>query len=106
MAAISREGLLALAELFQPLRQRGNMRKDIEAWIYFDGPEPDHIRPLLDGLRDARLTPEEKEQRARRLAERHEEVTTSTPEEKERVIRRLIETYGAEPPKGTEPPDA
>ena len=25
---------------------------DIDRWIYFDGPEPEQIRPLLDALRD------------------------------------------------------
>jgi hypothetical protein len=42
---------------------------DADRWIYFDGPEPEHIRPLLDALRD--LPP-------------------ATPEDKERVIRRFF----------------
>ena len=28
---------------------------DIDGWIYFDGPEPEHLRPLLDALRDLNL---------------------------------------------------
>jgi hypothetical protein len=41
---------------------------DVDAWIYIDGPEPEHIRPLLDELRDLPpLTPEEKARIARRL---------------------------------------
>jgi hypothetical protein len=42
---------------------------DADRWIYFDGPEPEHIRPLLDALRD--LPP-------------------ATPEDKERAIRRFF----------------
>ncbi len=48
---------------------------DIDGWIYFDGPEPEHLRPLLDALRD--LPP-------------------STPEDKQRMARRLFEQLDAE----------
>lgn len=61
---------------------------DIDNWIYFDGPEPDHIRPLLDALRDlSPATPEDKERLSRRfltrldaaLSERSESPTTGKP---------------------------
>jgi hypothetical protein len=58
---------------------------DVDAWIYFDGPEPEHIRPLLDALRD--LPP-------------------STPEDKERRMRRLFEKLDAELARKGEPPVA
>ena len=48
---------------------------DIDGWLYFDGPEPEHLRPLLDALRD--LPP-------------------STPEDKQRMARRLFEKLDAE----------
>jgi len=45
--------------------------KDDNAWIYFDGPEPESLRPLLDVLRNLPpSTPAEKEQRVRRVLER------------------------------------
>lgn len=45
--------------------------KDDNAWIYFDGPEPESIRPLLNVLRDLPpSTPAEKEQRVRGVLER------------------------------------
>ena len=34
-----------------------------ERWIYLDGPEPDHVRPVLDALR--RVPPEAAEESAR-----------------------------------------
>jgi len=35
---------------------------DIDRWLHFDGPVPDHLRPLLDALRELPpSTPEEKE---------------------------------------------
>ena len=44
---------------------------DVDAWIYFDGPEPERIRPLLDALRDLpAATPRDKERVARRFFER------------------------------------
>jgi len=44
---------------------------DVDAWIYFDGPEPERIRPLLDALRDLPpATPEDKERVARRFFEK------------------------------------
>jgi hypothetical protein len=44
---------------------------DAEDWIYFDGPEPEHLRPLLDAVRDLPLaTPEDKERIARRFFEK------------------------------------
>jgi hypothetical protein len=58
---------------------------DIDGWIYFDGPEPEHIRPLLDALRD--LPP-------------------STPEDKQRMARRLFEKLDAELARNGEPPVA
>jgi hypothetical protein len=37
---------------------------DINAWLYFDGSEPEHLRPMLDVLREPPpATPEEKERR-------------------------------------------
>jgi hypothetical protein len=56
---------------------------DAERWIYFDGPEPAHIRPLLDALRElppATLPP-------------------PTPEQRERAVR----APGAPPLRGTTP---
>ena len=58
---------------------------DIGDWIYFDGPEPDHLRPLLDALRD--LPP-------------------STPEDKQRMARRISEKLDAELARKGEPPAA
>jgi hypothetical protein len=55
---------------------------DVEAWLYFDGPEPAHIRPLLDALRD--LPP-------------------STPEDKQRMSRRFFERLDAELARQREP---
>ncbi len=41
---------------------------DAKAWLYLDGPEPEHLRPLLDTLRDAPpVPPEVKEATARQL---------------------------------------
>ncbi|XYH94952.1 hypothetical protein ACMHYB_45165 [Sorangium sp. So ce1128] len=41
---------------------------DADGWIYFDGPEPERIRPLLDALRDLPpATPEDKERVARQF---------------------------------------
>jgi hypothetical protein len=40
--------------------------KDIEGWVYFDGPEPEHIRPLLDALRDRPPPTSEAEERVAR----------------------------------------
>src|SRR6185503_15231846 len=51
------------------------LMNDIEGWIYFDGPEPEHIRPLLDALREDAL-------RA---------LSPATPEDKERLSRRFFE---------------
>lgn len=59
--------------------------KDIDGWIYFDGPEPDHIRPLLDALRD--LSP-------------------ATPEDKERLSRRFFERLDGELSQRSDPPAA
>jgi hypothetical protein len=58
---------------------------DNDDWIYFDGPEPEHIRPLLDALRD--LLP-------------------STPDDKQRMVRRLFERLDAELAQKGEPPVA
>ena len=36
---------------------------EVDRWIYFDGPEPESMRPLLDALREVetpRPTPEDK----------------------------------------------
>jgi hypothetical protein len=44
---------------------------DVEGWIYFDGPEPELLRPLLDALRDLPpATPEAKERVARQFFEK------------------------------------
>jgi len=41
---------------------------DVEGWIYFDGPEPEPLRALLDDVRDLPpLTPEDKALMERRL---------------------------------------
>lgn len=43
---------------------------EIDRWIYFDGPEPEHIRQLFDAIRVVPpVTPEDKERRARRFFE-------------------------------------
>ena len=55
---------------------------DIDGWIYFDGPEPESIRPLLDALR---------------------ELPPSTPEDKQRMARRLFEKLDAELARMGEP---
>jgi hypothetical protein len=55
---------------------------EIDGWIYFDGPEPEHLRPLLDALRD--LPP-------------------STPEDKQRMARRIFEKLDAELARKGEP---
>jgi hypothetical protein len=60
---------------------------DAERWIYFDGPEPAHIRPLLDALRE--LPPST--------------LPPPTPEDKERVIRRILERIDARYPRGQAP---
>ena len=60
---------------------------DVERWIYFDGPEPAHIRPLLDALREqpsATLPP-------------------PTPEQRERAVRRFTERLNALYPRGQAP---
>jgi hypothetical protein len=44
---------------------------DADGWIYFDGPEPELLRPLLDALRDLPpATPEDKERVARQFFEK------------------------------------
>lgn len=44
---------------------------DFEAWLQFDGPVPEHIRALLDALRDPPPeTPEDKERSIRPIGER------------------------------------
>jgi len=63
----------------------GSVVNDIDDWICFDGPEPEHLRPLLDALRD--LPP-------------------STPEDKQRMARRLFEQLDAELARKEEPPAA
>jgi hypothetical protein len=60
---------------------------DAERWIYFDGPEPAHLRPLLDALRE--LPPPT--------------LPPPTPEDKERVIRRILERLDARYPRGQAP---
>jgi hypothetical protein len=60
---------------------------DAERWIYFDGPEPAHLRPLLDALRE--LPPPT--------------LPPPTPEDKERVIRRILERIDARYPRGQAP---
>ena len=55
---------------------------DADGWIYFDGPEPEHLRPLLDALRD--LPP-------------------ATPEDRERVARRFFDKLDATLSRGEEP---
>ena len=60
---------------------------DVERWIYFDGPEPAHIRPLVDALRElppATLPP-------------------PTPEQRERAVRRMTERLNALHPRGQAP---
>jgi hypothetical protein len=60
---------------------------DVERWIYFDGPEPAHLRPLLDALRElppATLPP-------------------PTPEQRERAVRRMTERLNALYPREQEP---
>jgi hypothetical protein len=47
---------------------------DLDRWIYFDGPEPDRVRPFLDALRD--LPP-------------------ATPQDRERAALRFFETLDA-----------
>ncbi len=38
---------------------------DLDRWIYFDGPEPERLRPLLDALRDhPPATPQDRERAA------------------------------------------
>jgi hypothetical protein len=58
---------------------------DFEAWLQFDGPVPEHIRALLDALRDP--PPE----------------TPEDPEDKERSIGRLCEGLDAELARQGEP---
>jgi hypothetical protein len=58
---------------------------DVEAWLYFDGPEPEHLRPLLDALRD---------------------VPPPTPEDKERALRRFLARLNATPSRREEPAGA
>jgi hypothetical protein len=55
---------------------------DIDGWIYFDGAEPEHIRPLLEALR---------------------ELPPSTPEDKQHMARRLFEKLDAELARKGEP---
>jgi hypothetical protein len=55
---------------------------DIDAWLHFDGSGPEHLRALLDALRD--LPP-------------------STPEGKERSVRRICERLDAELARRGEP---
>jgi hypothetical protein len=57
---------------------------DADGWIYFEGPEPERIRPLLDALRD--LPP-------------------ATPEDKERVARRFFAKLDAARSRREEPAD-
>ena len=58
-----------LAERFLPIQDF--YMDDVDRWIYFDGPEPERIRPLLDALRDLPpATPEDKERVARRFFEK------------------------------------
>ena len=55
---------------------------DLDRWIYFDGPEPESIRPLLEALR---------------------ELPPTTPEDKQRMARRLFEKLDAELARRGEP---
>src|SRR5262245_25657762 len=41
---------------------------DIDRWIYFDGPEPERLRPLLDAMREVAMPRPTPEQKARVLA--------------------------------------
>jgi hypothetical protein len=42
---------------------------DVDRWLYLDGPEPDHLRPLFDTLRDLEpATPADRARAARRFA--------------------------------------
>jgi len=49
---------------------------DVERWIYFDGPEPEFVRPLLDALREV-------------------ETPCPTPEHKERMLADFLATLDA-----------
>jgi hypothetical protein len=42
---------------------------DADHWIYFDGPEPESVRPLLDALREAETPRPTREHKARALAD-------------------------------------
>ena len=42
---------------------------DVERWIYFDGPEPESVRPLLDALREVETPRPTLEHKARMLAD-------------------------------------
>jgi hypothetical protein len=70
---------------------------DVDRWIYFDGPEPERVRPLLDALREVaapRPTPEDK---ARRLAAILEKLDVS--------LGRVTDGRGEEA-RGSAPPAA
>ena len=70
---------------------------DVDRWIYFDGPEPERLRPLLDAMREVampRPTPEEK---ARTLAAILEKIDAR--------LGRVTEG-GAEEARGSAPPAA
>jgi hypothetical protein len=50
---------------------------DAESWIDFDGPEPEHLRPLLDALRALPpATPEDRQRAVRRFLERLDATTS------------------------------
>jgi hypothetical protein len=42
---------------------------DVDRWIYFDGPEPESVRPLLDALREVETPRPTREHKARVLAD-------------------------------------
>jgi hypothetical protein len=60
---------------------------DVDAWIYFDGPEPERIRPLLDALR----------------ALRSATLPPATPEDREQAVRRFMARLNATLPRSEEP---
>ena len=77
---------------------------DVDRWIYFDGPEPESIRPLLDALREvdtSRPTPEDK---ARVVAAFFEKLDARL--ERGRMIEeRAEEAHGSAPPATPAPSD-
>jgi hypothetical protein len=70
---------------------------DVDRWIYFDGPEPERVRPLLDALREVaapRPTPEDKARRLAAILEKLDASLVSPPGSEGPTISGITGTQG------------